>query len=118
MELNAIRDPIYGAPATQLHITDNFTLVDNQQRHGGQHLHVLFMFAIQGGVGQIFQQRVRFPIEHAVALQDDGVSDGLGKMAFPAPRGPHEKPILAPADEAGGRQIEAMLHGIAHGIFS
>jgi hypothetical protein len=32
-------------------------VVDDQQRHGGQHLHVLFAFAVQGGVGQIFQQQ-------------------------------------------------------------
>src|SRR5208283_4154600 len=81
-------------------------IVDDQQGHGGQQLHVLFTRAVQGSVGQIFQQRVRFPIEHAVALQDDGVSDGLGKMTFPASGRADKKSVLASADEGGGGQIE------------
>ncbi len=52
-------------------------IVDDQQGHGGQQFHVLFALAIKRGVGQFFQQGVRFAIEYAIVLLEDGVSDGL-----------------------------------------
>jgi hypothetical protein len=90
-------------------------IVDDQQGHGGQQFHVLFASAVQGSVGQIFQQGVRFPIEHAVALQDDGVSDGLGKMTFPASGWAYEKSVLASADEGGGRHDRRRGRGSSWG---
>ena len=54
-------------------------VVDDQQRDGGEQFHVFLALAIERGVGQFFQQDVRLAIEHAIALLDDGVADGLGE---------------------------------------
>ena len=59
-------------------------VVDDQQRHGSQQVHKLLALAIERGVGQFFQQPVGFAIQHAVALLDGGVSDGLGAVALAA----------------------------------
>lgn len=61
-------------------------VIDDQQRNRGQQFHELLAFAIERGVGQLFQQCVGFAIKHSVVLLDDGVSDGLGTVTFPAPR--------------------------------
>ena len=65
-------------------------VVDDQQRHGGQQFYKLLAFAIEGGIGQFFQQYVGFAIQHSVALQDDGVPDGLCAVTFPASRRPRD----------------------------
>ena len=60
-------------------------VIDDEQRHSGEQFHVFFAFAVQCGVGQLFQQDVRFAIQHAIALLDDGMSDGLGQVTFAGP---------------------------------
>jgi hypothetical protein len=57
-------------------------------------------------IGQILQQDVGFAIQHAVALLDDGVSDGLGAVTFPAPRWTYEQGIFALSDPVCCRQFE------------
>ena len=47
---------------------------------------MLFAFSIQRGIGQFFQQQVRFTIEHAITLLDHGVANGLGDVTFTAAR--------------------------------
>ena len=47
---------------------------------------MLFAFSIQRGIGQFFQQQMRFTIEHAITLLDHGVANGLGDVTFPATR--------------------------------
>jgi DNA replication protein DnaC len=47
---------------------------------------VLLALVVERGIGPFFQQRVRFAIEHAVALLDGRVSDGLRDVALTASR--------------------------------
>ena len=48
---------------------------------------MLFAFSIQRGIGQFFQQQMRFTIEHAITLLDHGVANGLGDVTFTAEAG-------------------------------
>jgi len=57
-------------------------IVDYDHRHSHQELHVLFARAIERSVGQVIEQGVGFAIEHAVALLDGGLSDGLRQVTF------------------------------------
>ena len=61
-------------------------VVDDQKRHSGQQVHKLLALAIERGIGQLFQQGVGFAIQHPVALLDNGLSDGLRTVTFPAAR--------------------------------
>jgi len=63
-------------------------IVDDKQGYRGKQFHVFFSFAVQRGVGEFFQQDVRFAIDHTIALLDDGVTDGLGQVTFTAAGGP------------------------------
>lgn len=81
-------------------------IIDDQQRHRGEQFHVFFAVAVERGVGQFFQQDVRFAIEHAVSLQDDSMPDGLSKMTFPCARRSFKEAVLAPFHPTGGCQIE------------
>ena len=49
---------------------------------------------------------MRFAIQHAIALLDDGVSDGLRAVTFAAARRTKKQGVFAPSDPAGGGQIE------------
>ncbi len=73
-------------------------VVDDQQGDGGEQFHVFLAFAIEGGVSQFLQQPVGFAIQNTVALLDDGVSDGLGAVTFPAPWRAKEQGIFAFSD--------------------
>src|SRR5271156_586357 len=81
-------------------------VVDDEKRYGGQLVHQLLAFAIERGVGQFFQKPVSFAIQHAVALQDDGVSDGLCAVTFAAARRAEEQGILALSDPVRSGQVE------------
>ena len=65
-------------------------VVDDKKRHSGEQFHVLLPFAIQCGVSQLFQQDVRFSIQHAIALLDDCVPDGLGAVTLTASSRPRD----------------------------
>ncbi len=67
---------------------------------------MLLAFAVQRGVGQLFEQSVRFAIEYAVALLDNSMADGLRDVAFPAPRWTKKQGIFALSHPARGGQIE------------
>ena len=43
--------------------------------------------AIDGGFGQVIEQLVGLAIEHAIALPNSGLANGLSEMAFPGARG-------------------------------
>ena len=43
---------------------------------------MLFAGAVDGGFGQVIEQFVGLAIEHAIALLDGGLADGLGEMTF------------------------------------
>jgi len=68
--------------------------------------HVLLALAIECGVGQFFQQRVGFAIQHTITLLDDCVSDGLRDVALAAARRSEEQCVLATSDPTCGSQIE------------
>jgi len=53
-------------------------IVEDEQGYSDQELHVLFAGAVESGVGQLVEQSVSFPVEHAVTLLNRGLSDGLG----------------------------------------
>ena len=67
---------------------------------------MLLAFAIERGVGQFFQQAVRFAIQHAVALLDDGVPDGLCAVTFAAARRTEEQGVFALSDPVRSGQVE------------
>jgi len=72
-----------------------------------QLLHQLLAPAIERGIGQFFEQSVGFAIQHAVALLDDGVSDGLCAVTFAACQaGRGNKASFALSDPACRGQIE------------
>ena len=64
------------------------------------------------GVGEFFQQDVGLAVEHLVALQNGGLTDGLGQMTLARAAGPEKQRILAPIDEGAGGEIEdqAAIH--------
>lgn len=59
-------------------------VVDDQQGHGHQKLHVLLARAVERHIGQVIEQCVGFAVEHAVSLLDGRLADGLGQVTFPA----------------------------------
>ena len=67
---------------------------------------MLLPFAIQCGVSQLFQQDVRFSIQHAIALLDDRVPDGPGAVTLTASSRTQEQCILPPSDRCGSGQVE------------
>ena len=81
-------------------------VVDDEKRYGGEQFHMLLAVAVQGGVGQFFQQDVRLAVEHAVALLDDRVADGLGDVALAASGRAEEQRVFASADPGGSSQVE------------
>ena len=53
-----------------------------------------------------------FAIEHAIALLDSGLSDGLSEMTFASSRWPEKQSVFVARDEGTGSQIEhqAAIH--------
>ncbi len=52
-------------------------IVEDEQGHGHQELHVLFAGAVQSRFGKFIEQSVGLAVEHAVPLLDGGLADGL-----------------------------------------
>jgi len=67
---------------TRLRQPTHAGVIDDQQRHTGDRFHILFASALQGRFGDLLQKDMRLAIEHLVALQGCGLSDGLRQMAF------------------------------------
>src|SRR5260370_5513734 len=86
-------------PALQLHISGNFTLVDDQQRHGGERLHELSARAVHDGLGKLVEQDMGFAIEHAIALLNGGLADSLRPVALTGAAWPKKQCVFCPADE-------------------
>ena len=80
-------------------------VVDDQQRHGRQVGEEGLARAVERGVGEFLEQRVRFAIDDAIALLDRGAADRLGEMALAGARRAEEEGVFALADEAGGREL-------------
>ena len=81
-------------------------VVDDEKRHGSEQFHVLLAVAVQCRVCQLLQQDVRFAIQHAIALLDDSVSDGLGAVALSASCGAKKKCVFPPSDPCRSSQVE------------
>ena len=62
--------------------------------------------ASQLGVGEVVDERVRFAVDDAMALLDDGQADGLREMTFPRAGRPEEQPVLVLSDEASRGELE------------
>ena len=75
-------------------------VVDDQQRDGGEIGEVLLAGAVERGVGDLLEQRVRLAVEDAVALLDRGAADGLGEMALAGAGWAEKERVLALRDEA------------------
>src|SRR5271157_3192448 len=87
-------------------------IVDDEQGHGHQELHVLFVGAVERGLGQLIEQAVRLAVEHAVTLLDSGVSDSLSQVALASTGGTEKQCVFAAPDKAGSSQVEdqAAIH--------
>lgn len=57
-------------------------IVDDEQRNCGDRFHVLFTCAVGVGIGQFVEQNMGFAIQHFIPLQNGGLANGLGQMAF------------------------------------
>ena len=71
-----------------------------------------FARAVGDGLGQFIQQDVRFAIQHAVALLDGGLADGLGQVTLARAAGTEKQRIFPLADEGARGQVEdqAAIH--------
>ena len=58
-------------------------IVDDEQGHSQQELHVLFARTFEFGFRQFIEQGVSFAAEHAISLLDGGLSNGLRQVTFP-----------------------------------
>src|ERR1022692_4704467 len=87
-------------------------LIEDEQRHGHQKLHVLFAGAIEGGFGQVIEQGVGLAIEHAVTLLDGGLADGLRQVTLAGAGWAEKQGIFVARDEGASGQIEdqAAIH--------
>jgi len=53
-------------------------VVDDEERHGGQVGDKQLPGAVDGGLGQGFDEQVRFTVDDPIALLNRGPADGLG----------------------------------------
>ena len=67
-------EEVFGGGGWELAHTE---IIDDEQRYGGEELHVLFTSAIDGGFGDFLQQRMGFAVKDAIALVDGRQTDGL-----------------------------------------
>ena len=57
-------------------------VINDEQGHGGDRIHIGFARAIGNGVGEFVEQHMRFAIEDLEVLLDCGVADGLSKVTL------------------------------------
>ena len=81
-------------------------IVDDEQGHRGELVHVLLASLVEDGVHELFDEDVRLPIEHAVALPDRREPEALHEMALAGAGGPQQQDVLALADEARRGECE------------
>ena len=83
-----------------------------EQRHGRELREVVLACAGERGVGEFFQQRVRFAVDDAIALLDGGASDGLREVALAGAGWAEKERILPLGDEARGGELvdERAIH--------
>jgi hypothetical protein len=78
---------------------------------------VLFAGAVESGFGQFIEQGVGLAVEHAVALLDGGVANGLGQVTLAGAGGTEKQGVFVAGDEGAGGQIEdqAAIHLLVEG---
>ena len=87
-------------------------IINDQQGHSHQRLHVLFARAVERGFGEFIEQGVGLAIEHAIALLDGGLADGLGQVTLAGAGRTEKQGVFVAGDEGAGGQIEdqAAIH--------
>src|SRR2546430_4216037 len=80
-------------------------IIDDEQWHGRKFAEIQLPRAIEGGVGEFFEERVRLTVDNAIALLDHGAADGLGQMTLPRPWWAEQERVFPLRDEAAGRQL-------------
>ena len=70
-------------------------VVDDEQRHGGEVGDVVLAGAVEGRVGELFEEHEGLAVADLVALLDRGVPDGLGEMALAGAGRAEEEHVLA-----------------------
>ena len=87
-------------------------IVDDEQRHRLVLGHQFFARAIEGGVGDLFEQHVGFAVGNLVAVEDRRQADGLGQVALASARRAEEEDVFVPVDEvaSGEFEDEAAVH--------
>jgi hypothetical protein len=66
---------------------------------------IRFAGPVEGGIGDLLEERVRLTVEDTVALLDHRATDGLRQMAFPRPWWPEKERVFALGDEAAGGEL-------------
>lgn len=79
-------------------------IIDDQQRHRFQKLQALFACAIDRGFSQFIKQGVGLTVEHAVALLDSRLADGLSQVAFAGAGRTKKQSIFMAGNEGAGSQ--------------
>ena len=87
-------------------------VIDDQQRHRFQKLQALFACAVDRSFSQVIKQGVGLAVEHAIALLDGRLADGLGQVAFAGAGRSKKQSIFMAGNEGAGSQIEdqAAIH--------
>lgn len=80
-------------------------VVDDEQRDGRQVGEEGLAGAVQGGVGQVFEQGVGLAIQHAMPLQNRRAAQRLREVALAGAGRPEQQDVLALGDEAAGREL-------------
>jgi hypothetical protein len=80
-------------------------VVDDEQGHGSEIGEVLLPGSIEGGVGDLRDQRVSFAVDDAMDLLDGYTSDRLGEMTLAGAWRAREEDVLTLADETRGGQV-------------
>ena len=82
-----------------------------------QELHVLFARAVERGFGEFLEQDVGLAVEHAIALLDGGLADGLGQVTLAGAGRAEKQGVFVPGDEGAGGEIEdqAAIHLLVEG---
>jgi hypothetical protein len=81
-------------------------VVDDEQRDGREVGERGLAGAGELSVGEFVDEGVGFAVEDAMALLDDGHTDGLSEMALPRAGRAEEEPVVVLGDEAAGGEFE------------
>jgi hypothetical protein len=83
VELKATQGPIHRAPGHQLHITDNFTLIDDEKLIAGQQLLKTHQMLLVAGLDQFADQRRGSRKADTVAALTGRQAEGQRKVSLP-----------------------------------